>query len=381
MNTQAADRRCTALLPCPKRMPARLTATAYVLLLTMVMAVIFVLDTFSDYEIAAAVFYTLVILAALRGFASRQIILLTAACVALTLLSFALTASGNYHNGLVNTVISLFAIAVSTWLGLRMRTAQQAAHTAQDELLRISRAANLGYLTATIAHEVGQPLTAISTSAHACQRWLNQQPPEWDKAQQALARLLADSQRASDILQRIRGMARGDAPQKQAFDLNEAVREMRQLCAGEFSRHAITLELHLAAKLPFAWFDRVQLQQILGNLLLNSVAAIHAAHQINPRSGKVRIRTQMEGDALLLSVADNGTGLSDAVRKHLFDAFWRDPSQPPTPMDTHHLGLGLTICRHIAEVHGAQLYAGESKSGAIFHLRLPASAQQPLAPA
>jgi len=340
---------------------------AQTILLVAVMVAIFMLDTFSDYEIAIAVFYTLVILAALRWHAAREVIILTMICIGLTVLSFILTLGGQYDTGLVNTIISSTAIIISALLGLRMRAAQHAAHVAREELLRISRATGVGYLTASIAHEIGQPLTAIMSSGDACRRWLNQQPPQPDKAQRALQRMLTETRRASDIIERIRAMVRGEAVQPQAFDVNQAVREMLQLCAGECSRRNINLQLYLAAHLPPVWFDRVQLQQILGNLVLNAMDSITAVPE-QPHPGLIRIRTQMDDGAVLLSVGDNGMGFVADAREHLFDAFWS--SKQGT------MGLGLTLCRQMAESHGAQLWADAAQGfhqqrGAVFYLRLP----------
>ena len=159
------------------------------------MAAIFALDTLTDYAVAAAVFHTAIILVAVRWFSPRVVIGLTALCIVLTLASFALTPAGAYRTGLINMVISILAIAITAYLGLKMVAAQNAAHEARTQLMRITQTTSLGQLTASIAHEVNQPLAAIVTSGNACQRWLAQDPPNLAKAGQALERILGDAQR------------------------------------------------------------------------------------------------------------------------------------------------------------------------------------------
>lgn len=332
------------------------------------MAAIFALDTLTEYAVAAAVFHTAIILVAVRWFSPRLVVAITALCIALTLSSFLLTPAGAYRTGLINTLISVLAIAITAYLGLKMVAAQNAAHAARTQLMRITQATSLGQLTASIAHEVNQPLAAIATSGNACQRWLAQQPPNLDKAGQALERILSDAHRASEVIARIRSMARGDAPHRQRFDLNEAVREMAQLSGADIDRRAIALELQLAAGLAPALADRVQLQQVLGNLLVNAMDAMEGLKPTASSPRRIAVATQALGQQLVLSVTDAGTGLSPQARSHLFDAFW---TTKPDGM-----GLGLNICRHMAETNGGRIWAtdrDDGRRGAVFHLSLPAA--------
>lgn len=328
------------------------------------MAAIFALDTLTEYAVAAAVFHTAIILVAVRWFSPRLVIGITALCIALTLASFALTPVGAYRTGLINTGISILAIVITAYLGLKMVAAQNAAHAAQTQLLRITQATSLGQVTASIAHEVNQPLAAIVTSGNACQRWLAQQPPNLDKAGQALERILGDAQRASDVIARIRSMARGEAPSKQKFDLNEAVREMVHLSGADLNQRAIALELQLAPGLAPAWCDRVQFLQVLGNLLLN---AMDAMREMPAAQRRIAVATQALGQQLVLTVTDAGAGLSPQAKSHLFDAFWTTKSDG--------MGLGLNISRHMAEANGGRIWATEredGRSGAVFHVTIAA---------
>ena len=332
--------------------------------LAATMAAIFALDTLNEYAVAAAVFHTAVILVAVRWFSPRLVIGVTALCIALTLASFALTPAGAYRTGLIKTGISILAIVITAYLGLKMVAAQNAAHAAQTQLLRITQAISLGQVTASIAHEVNQPLAAIVTSGNACQRWLAQQPPNLEKAGQALERILGDARRASEVIARIRSMARGEGPSKQKFDLNEAVREMVNLSGADLNQRAIAMDLQLAPGLAPAWCDRVQFLQVLGNLLLNAMDAMQDTAAVQRR---ISVATQALGQQLVLTVTDAGEGLSLQAKSHLFDAFWTTKREG--------MGLGLNISRHMAEANGGRIWATDredGRCGAVFHVSIAA---------
>lgn len=332
--------------------------------LAATMAAIFALDTLTEYAVAAAVFHTAVILVAVRWFSPRLVIGVTALCIALTLASFALTPAGAYRTGLINTGISILAIVITAYLGLKMVAAQNAAHAAQTQLLRITQATSLGQVTASIAHEVNQPLAAIVTSGNACQRWLAQQPPNLEKAGQALERILGDARRASEVIARIRSMARGEGPSKQKFDLNEAVREMVNLSGADLNQRSIAMDLQLAPGLAPAWCDRVQFLQVLGNLLLNAMDAMQDTAAVQRR---ISVATQALGQQLVLTVTDAGEGLSLQAKSHLFDAFWTTKREG--------MGLGLNISRHMAEANGGRIWATDredGRCGAVFHVSIAA---------
>jgi C4-dicarboxylate-specific signal transduction histidine kinase len=167
-------------------------------------------------------------------------------------------------------------------------------------------------------------------------------------------------------------MARGDAPSRQSFDLNEAVREMARLSVAELDRRGVALDLQLATALQPAWADRVQIQQVLANLLLNAMDAMQHTPAAQRR---IAIATQALGQQLVLTVADAGEGLSPLARTHLFDAFW---TTKPDGM-----GLGLNICRHMAEANGGRIWATDredGRGGTAFHVTIacaPATGDRP----
>lgn len=326
------------------------------------MAGIFIADTVTDYAIAAAVFYTAVILVATRILSGTAVVALACICVALTLISFFLTHSGAYEVGIVNTGISIVAIGVTTYLSLRMVAAKAEALEARDRLLRIARVTTLGQLSASIAHEVNQPLAAVVASGGACTRWLAQEPPNLDKARLALDRIVSDANRASQVIARIRALSKGEAPRRQPFDLREAVMEIATLSRGEIERGGVALQLDLHDGLPRVFADRVQIQQVISNLVLNATEAM--SDRALPER-RLRIAASQDGrDAIVLAVADSGTGLAPGAREHLFDAFWTTKEGG--------MGLGLTISQTIIEANGGQISAAPVPGGGtVFEVRLP----------
>jgi C4-dicarboxylate-specific signal transduction histidine kinase len=344
-------------------MPASPSRRTLALLgLGLVMAAIFAADTLTDYAVAAACFYAAVILAASRILGPRGLVLLAAACVALTGVSFFLTRFGTYRIGLVNSAIGMLVIVITTYLSLKMEAAKAAVQEAQARLLRVARASTVGELTTSIAHEVNQPLAAIASSAEASQRWLAQDPPNVDKARQTLARILADAHRASDVIARIRGLTRGASPERRGFDLNQAVLEMLALSRSELEQHAVIVTTQFDDELPLVLGDRVQVQQVIGNLILNAVDAMAgipaAARRLTLRSLRV------DGGRVALSVRDRGSGLPLEAPERVFDAFWTTKSGG--------LGLGLSLSRSILEANGGQIRAEPAEGGgAHFVFELP----------
>jgi len=334
-----------------------------IVLLPVAMVVIFVGDTVTDYAIAAAVFYTPVILVATRLLPAGTVVALAFACVALTLLSFALTHSGAYEVGIVNTGISIVAIGVTTYLSLKLVAAEAAAHESRERLLRMARITSLGELTASIAHEVNQPLAAIATSAGACRRWLAQEPPAIANAQRAADRIVEDANRASAVIARVRGLASGKAPHRERFDFNALVREVVALAGERGERSGITVRLSLQHDLPAILADRVQVGQVVGNLLLNAVEAIEAK---TGGAKTLEIVSETEDrNRIRFSVIDSGVGFRQGELEHLFDAFWT------TKKDG--VGLGLTISRSIIEANGGRIWAETGRDGgAIARFSLPA---------
>lgn len=330
--------------------------------LLVAIAAIFVADTVTDYAIAAAVFYTAVILFATRLLPARSVVALACVCIALTVLSVALTHSGAYEVGIVNTAISIVAIGVTTYLSLKLVAAEAAAHESRERLLRMARVTSLGELTASIAHEVNQPLAAVVTSAGACKRWLAQDPPNIDNARRTVDRIVEEANRASTVITRVRGLASNKASEKAVFDLNVLVREIVTLAHDQIDRHDIALRLYLPEDLPEVMADRVQIGQVIGNLVLNAVEAIAVS---SSQTRELEIATEGESrEGVRFSVADTGIGLRAGEAEHLFDAFWT------TKKDG--IGLGLTISRSIIEANGGRIWAEQNDGGgAVLSFSLP----------
>lgn len=348
---------------CPERQKMRMPLQYRRMLglagMVLVMAAIFVADTLTEYAVAVAFFYSVVVLAAVNLLTARAAIVIACASIALTVFSFYLTPIGLYQVGLVNSGISIVAISITTYLALKTQSAQAAAHDAQARLLRIARVNSLGGLTTSIAHEVNQPLAAIVTSGNACQRWLAQDPPNVEKALQALDRILGDARRASEVIDRVRSLTKGENPRKTAFDLPQAMLEIVSLSRTEIDRHGIALSTDINDTLPAVLADRVQIQQVVGNLLLNAMEAM------GERARKeLRVSAHRKDAALVCAIEDSGSGLAPDALDHLFDAFWT--TKPGG------IGLGLSISRTIVEANGGKIWAESNASGgASFRFSVP----------
>lgn len=331
-------------------------------IIAVLTSAVFLLDTVTDLEIATAVFYIVVILLAIGIFRRRGVILLSMTCIVLTLGSAALTRSGSYEAGLINSGISVAAIAITTWLALKMIAAESAAHEARAQLIRIARVNSLGELAASIAHEVNQPLSAITTSGDACLRWLAAEPPNLDRARLAVGRIVDDANRAGKVVARVREHMRGEVAQTREMSLGDVVLESIAFAQSEIDRNGIALRLDLAEDLSPILGDPVQLQQVLGNLILN---AIEAMADLPASRRSLDIRTWPEDNAVRLSVKDAGIGARETDLLLLFDAFWTTKNGGT--------GMGLAICRTIIEAHGGVIQAKlPGPVGMEIHVSLPA---------
>jgi C4-dicarboxylate-specific signal transduction histidine kinase len=279
------------------------------------------------------------------------------------LLSFGLTKSGSREAGVVNLAISISAIAITTYLALKMVGAEAAAYEARAQLIRVARVTSLGELAASIAHEVNQPLAAITTSGDTALRWLRATPPNPDRAIAAIDRVVADANRASTIIARVRDHARGDAPARQAIGIADVIAEAIELSRSELDRQEIALDLAIADQLPAVLGDKVQLQQVICNMILNAIEAM-ADVPAHKRALSIAVVSDANGD-IEVSASDTGPGIREEHLPRLFDAFW-------TTKDGG-TGIGLTISRTIIEAHGGAIWVDRMKpQGARFHIRLPA---------
>jgi two-component system, LuxR family, sensor kinase FixL len=245
------------------------------------------------------------------------------------------------------------------------KQAEESLRQAQAELAHVARVTTLGELAASIAHEINQPLAAIVADANACLHWLAADPPPLDNVREALGAVVKDSERAAEVLARIRALLSRSAVAQQPCDLNGVVGEVLPLVSPELARHRIVLHPALTPGLPLIMADRIQLQQVLLNLLLNAVEAVRA---VPPERRRIVIRStveQRDQDAwVLLAVEDTGVGFREADADRLFEPF--HTTKPGG------LGMGLSISRSIVDRHGGQLWATPNADhGVTFHVALP----------
>jgi PAS domain S-box-containing protein len=242
------------------------------------------------------------------------------------------------------------------------RRAEDALRQAQADLARVNRMTTLGELTASLAHEVNQPIAAAITNANTCLRWLTRDLPDVVEARAAAMRIVNDGTRAAEIIKRIRLLFKKSTPQRESVDTNEVIREMIILLRAEATGYSISVRTELAEDLPQVMGDRVQLQQVLMNLMMNSIDAMRDVDGTR----ELTIKSQRgKKEELLVSVSDTGAGLPPQQVDQIFNAFFT--TKP------HGTGMGLRISRSIIESDGGRLWAGEnSPRGATFYFTLPA---------
>lgn len=234
----------------------------------------------------------------------------------------------------------------------------------ESELAHINRVTTMGELTASLAHEINQPIAAAMTNANTCMRWLTRENPDIEEARAAAGRLVKDAQRAGEIIGRIRLLFKKGAPQRELVTVNGVINEIVALLRNEAVRHGVSIRSELAADLPQVMGDRVQLQQVLMNLMINSIDAMKAVND----KRELTLTSQCDGsDQLLVAVSDTGIGLPPEMGK-IFDAFYT--TKP------HGTGMGLAISRAIIESHGGRMWAtANSGRGATFYFTLPTSVE------
>ncbi len=244
--------------------------------------------------------------------------------------------------------------------------AEEALQKAQAELAHVTRVMTLGELMASIAHEVNQPLAAVVTNGQACLRWLALETPRLDEARAAVERVVRDGNRASEVIQRIRALAKKTEPQMVALDINDVIREAISLEQREMLSQRVSLRTELASALPPVLGDRVQLQQVVINLVMN---AVEAMAPVTDRPRDILIRSQRDdANEVLVAVRDSGLGIDSENADRLFNAFF---TTKPSGM-----GMGLSISRSIIAAHGGRLWAAPNADhGATFQFSLPSNSQ------
>jgi PAS domain S-box-containing protein len=233
----------------------------------------------------------------------------------------------------------------------------------EADLAHIDRVSTLGEMAASLAHEIKQPIAAAITSANSCIEWLSHEPPNLDRARAAAARIDKYGNRAAEIIDRIRSFYKKSPPQRELVDVNGIIQEMLTLLKGEATRFSIGMRTDLSAELPKIMVDRVQLQQVFMNLMLNGIEAMEDS------GGELTVKSQLQDGQLQFSVRDTGVGLPAEKMDQIFSAFFTTKPQGS--------GMGLAISRSIVESHGGQLWASaNSGGGATFHFTLPIQATE-----
>jgi PAS domain S-box-containing protein len=245
--------------------------------------------------------------------------------------------------------------------------AREALREAQADLARFSRVTTMGELTASLAHEVNQPIAAAGTNANTCLRWLASNTPNIEEAREAAMRIVKDMKRAGEIIGRIRQLFKKGPSHRELVDVNEIIREMTVLLYGETTRYNMFVGTDLAADLPHVMADRVQLQQVLMNLMINGIDAMK---DVDGTRELVIKSQQAQNEEVMVSVTDSGVGLPAQQAEQIFNAFFTTK-----PNGT---GMGLRISRSIIESHGGRLWAANnSPRGASFHFTLPTKSEAP----
>jgi PAS domain S-box-containing protein len=233
---------------------------------------------------------------------------------------------------------------------------------AEAELAHANRVATMGQLSASIAHEVNQPIAAALMNAGTAARWLARQPPNLEEARLVIEHIIKNGKRAADIVSRIRNFSKNAPTQNEALEINEAILEIMTLSRAAMSEHSVLATMQLSERLPRILGDRVQLQQVILNLIMN---AIEAMSEVSEGSRELFIGTgDAETGGVLVTVSDSGPGLPQADPERLFEAFYTTKANG--------LGMGLSICRSIIQNHGGQLWATPNQpQGAVFYVMLP----------
>jgi signal transduction histidine kinase len=318
-----------------------------------------------DIHVAAFGSLILVVLTALRGDFIGSVLLGIAAAGCLDYF-FAPHLFSFRTDNLEDTITIAAFLTISflaSGLVIQRNRAEEKLRNAQADLAHVARVTTIGELTASIAHEVNQPLAAVVTNAETCLRWLARETPDLDEARRAAESIIKDGMRAVEVIRHVRALSRGADVQKTPLDINDVVNEAVSLVKREVLSHGVSLRIELAPVLPMVLADRVQLQQVLINLVMNGIEAMQP---VTDRPRELVIRSQQDGaDRALVTVKDCGIGISAENSDRLFKAFFTTKSGG--------MGMGLSICRSIIEAHGGRLSAsGNVGPGAEFQFVLPA---------
>ncbi|WP_173911001.1 sensor histidine kinase [Acinetobacter sp. Marseille-Q1618] len=332
----------------------------------LIVLIIFICDTTTDYDIAISVFYNIVIYLVGHQASKKRLIYIFGLCVFLTIISMLLTPFGNYKIGIINMLISILSMMLLTSLMIKKAQVTTLANEFQARLIRISRIKSLEGTTESIVHEINQPLTAIRTSSHSAQLWLEQNPPNTDRALKAIQRIDHDSQRISHIIRRVHRLTKAKQPELTHFDFNQAVHEILTLSLNDLEKNKIRLNDQLSQTKIYAYADEIQIQQVIHNLITNAIDAL----KNNPIAQRqIELYSNQQTDKIVFSIVDNGHGVEPEQRQHIFETFWSSKEEG--------IGIGLSICLTIIEAnHGHLNFKANPKGGAIFSFDIPAAKER-----
>ena len=323
-----------------------------------------------DIHVAAFACLTLVALMALWGDFIGSVVLGIAAAACLDY--FFAPPFFSFRTDNLEDTLTIAAFLTISFLvnGLIMQRdrAEEKFRKAQADLAQATRASTLSELTAWIAHEVNQPLAAVVTNAETCLRWLDRETPDLDEARLAAENIIQDGNRAAEVIRRVRALLKNAEPQTAPLDLNDVVNEVIPLVRRELLSDQVSLRTELAPALPAVLADRVLLQQVIINLVINGIEAMRP---VTDRPRELVIRSQQgEAHQILVMVKDCGVGIPAENANHLFKAFFTTKSRG--------MGMGLSICHSIIEAHGGRLSASSNVGpGATFQFALPALGPAP----
>jgi C4-dicarboxylate-specific signal transduction histidine kinase len=242
------------------------------------------------------------------------------------------------------------------------KRAEEALRNAQAELVRVARLTTMGQLVASIAHEINQPLAAVAASGNACLRWLNREEPNLDATRDAVSRIVRDAHRAGDVIRSLRALTKKSGPQLTKLDINGAIQEVLVLAHSELQRHGIVLHTNLSVEVRPVFGDRVQLQQVLLNLITKAVDAMSA---VMDHTRELTVSSALaERGGFLVTISDTGAGLDATIAQRIFEPFFTTKSDG--------LGMGLSICRSIIESHDGRLWVTPNVPyGTVFRFTVP----------
>ncbi|MEI5996551.1 histidine kinase [Paraburkholderia bengalensis] len=338
---------------------------------------VFLVDSFGHYATAIMVLYSIVVMLAATVLSSRGTLLVAVACIGATVIGHLIGhLDEETFSSLARATIACFSIVATTALTLRIqadsvRLAQQvrelnrtheALNRSTAELAHATRVTMLGELAASIAHEVSQPLAAITTHGEAGLRWLRRETPNLDEACHAFESMTSNARRSSEIIRRIRALARKSETVFAPLDINGIIVETIDLLDREVKKHGAVVKMDLTPGELTVTGDRVQLQQVLINLAVNGLQAMSSIHD-RPRELRLHTRVE-EGRRAVVAVEDSGIGIAPEVASRLFVAFFTTKAEG--------MGMGLSICRSIVEGHGGSISCvSPPQRGARMQIELP----------